>query len=194
MRGMLPHLPDETMDPERMRIRTRGRDEMARHSYTRDHTAWDFKNGLPIGNGDIGCMICGAPSAMRFIIGKNDLWWDDYESPVPCTLPGGIKEVRERAAAGDASLRMDLMKAHNNRTNLPLQTTAAELTLHLTEGGVCTAADPFGGECVVRCLEDGKEILCEKDADGNLSVETAPMCEYALERRGRPLESFPVRE
>ena len=136
MRGILPHLPDETMDPERMRIRTRGRDEMARHAYTRDHTAWDFKNGLPIGNGDIGCMICGAPSAMRFIIGKNDLWWDDYESPVPCTLPGGIKEVRERAAAGDASLRMDLMKAHNNRTNLPLQTTAAELTLHLTEGGV----------------------------------------------------------
>ena len=86
MRGLLPHLPDETMNPERMRIRTRGRDEMARHAYTRDHTAWDFKNGLPIGNGDIGCMVCGAPSAMRFIIGKNDLWWDDYESPVPCTF------------------------------------------------------------------------------------------------------------
>ena len=47
MRGLLPHLPDETMNPERMRVRTRGRDEMARHAYTRDHTAWDFKNGLP---------------------------------------------------------------------------------------------------------------------------------------------------
>lgn len=136
MRGLLPHLPDETMNPERMRIRTLGRDEMARHAYTRDHTAWDFKNGLPIGNGDIGCMFYGAPSSMHFIIGKNDLWWDDYESPVPCTLPGGIKEVRERVEMGDASLRMDLMKAHNNRTNLPIQTTAAELTLHLTEGGV----------------------------------------------------------
>ena len=54
MRGLLPHLPDETMNPERMRIRTRGSEEMARHAYTRDHTAWDFKNGLPIGNGDIG--------------------------------------------------------------------------------------------------------------------------------------------
>ena len=86
MRGMLPHLPDETMDPERMRIRTRGRDEMARHSYTRDHTAWDFKNGLPIGNGDIGCMICGAPSAMGFIIGKTTSGGTTTSppSPVPC--------------------------------------------------------------------------------------------------------------
>ena len=136
MRGLLPHLPDETMDPTRMRIRTRGRNEMSRQAYTRDHTAWDFKNGLPIGNGDIGCMIRGAPSAMHFSIGKNDLWWDDYESPVPCFLPGGIGEVRERVAAGDASLRMDLMKAHNNRSNEPIQTTAAELTLHLAEGGM----------------------------------------------------------
>ena len=70
MRGLLPHLPDETMNPERMRIRTRGSEEMARHAYTRDHTAWDIKNGLPIGNGDIGCMVHGAPSSMHFTIAK----------------------------------------------------------------------------------------------------------------------------
>ena len=136
MRGILPHLPDETMDPSRMRIRTQGHSEMARHAYTRDHTTYDYRNGFPIGNGDIGCMIHGAPTSMHFIIGKNDLWWDDYESPDPCYLPGGIAEVRERAAAGDASLRMDLMKAYANRSNQQIQTTAAQLTLHLTEGGV----------------------------------------------------------
>ena len=139
MRGMLPHLPDETMDPSRMRIQTLGRSEMSRHAYTRDHTTYDYRNGFPIGNGDIGCMVHGDPTSMHFIIGKNDLWWDDYESPAPCYLPGGIAEVRERVAAGDASLRMDLMKVYGNRTNLPIQTTAAQLNLHLTEG--CISAN-----------------------------------------------------
>ena len=60
------------------------------------------------------------------------------------------------------------------------------------KGGVCAVADPFGGECVVRCLENDEELPCEKDADGNLSFETAPMCEYAVERRGKPIESFPL--
>ena len=61
------------------------------------------------------------------------------------------------------------------------------------KGGVCTVADPFAGECAVRCLENNEEISCETDADGNLSFETSPTYEYAVERRGKPLESFPVR-
>ncbi len=139
LRGMLPHLPDETMDPNRMRIHTLGRNEMARHAYTRDHSTLDYRNGFPIGNGDFGCTVHGAPTSMHFIFGKNDLWWDDYEAPVPCYLPGGIAEVRERVAAGDVSLRMDLMKAYGNCSNQQIQTTAAQLTLHLTEGGIPAA-------------------------------------------------------
>lgn len=139
LRGILPHLPDETMDPTRMRIRTTGHAEMARHAYTRDHATTDYRNGFPIGNGDIGCMVHGAPTAMHFIIGKNDLWWDDFEAPEPCYLPGGIAEVRARAEAGDVTLRMDEMMAYSKLVNQPIQTTAAHLTLHLTEGGIPAA-------------------------------------------------------
>lgn len=136
LRGMLPHLPDETMVPDRMRIRTSGHKEMARHAYTRDHATVDFRNGFPIGNGDMGCIVHGAPTSMHFIIGKNDLWWDDYEAPTPVYLPGGIADVRARAEAGEVSLRMDEMKAYGNRSNKQIQTTAAHLNLHLTEGGI----------------------------------------------------------
>lgn len=139
LRGMLAHLPDETMEPSRMRISTAGHAEMARQAYTRDHSTLDYRNGFPIGNGDIGCSVHGAPTSMHYIIGKNDLWWDDFEAPVPCYLPGGIAEVRRRAQEGDMSLRMDLMKVYGESITHPIQTTAAQLNLHLTEGGIPAA-------------------------------------------------------
>ena len=151
-RGMLPHLPDETMTPNqqivcgaanqstpgklRMRINTDGKKEMQRYAYTRNHTTTDYRNGLPIGNGDFGCSIHGAPDAMMFDFAKNDLWWDDFEAPVPCYHEGGIADIRRRVSEGEETIRLDTMEASNHRRVEPIQTTAARLTLHLTEGGI----------------------------------------------------------
>ena len=33
---------------------------------------WD--EAVPLGNGDLGCLIWGGPSALRFSIDKGDLW------------------------------------------------------------------------------------------------------------------------
>ncbi len=135
-RGILPKIPDETMTPDRMRIKTNGKAEMSKHSYTRKTPAFDFRNGFPIGNGDLGCSVHGAPDAMIFDFAKNDLWWDDFESPVPCYYQGGIEEIRNRVEAGEEDVRLDTIEASARRRNHPTQTSAARLTLHLTEGGI----------------------------------------------------------
>ena len=135
-RGILPNLPDETMAPGRIRIKTDGKTEMFKHSYTRDHSTLDFRNGLPIGNGDFGCSIHGSPDSMTFDFAKNDLWWDDFEAPVPCFYENGIQDLRKRVENGDETLRLDTIEASMHRRNHQIQTTAARLVLHLTEGGI----------------------------------------------------------
>ncbi|MCR5041481.1 MAG: glycoside hydrolase N-terminal domain-containing protein [Clostridia bacterium] len=134
--GVLPHFPDETMTPGRMRILTDGEKEAAKHVYERDGTAQDFRRAYVIGCGDIGAAVHGTPDNYTYHICKNDLWWDDFDADPPCYLPGGIKELRERVAAGDPTLKQDIFAAANNRNNHPNQISAARLTLHLISGGV----------------------------------------------------------
>ena len=137
-RGILPHLPNETMAPGRMRIDTDGEKEAAKYTYVRRGTVPDFRRAYIIGSGDIGAAIHGTPDNYTYHICKNDLWWDDYDSDPPCYLPGGIEEIRRRAAEGDPALKRDVNAAANNRSNCPGQTSAARLTLHLVSGGVLT--------------------------------------------------------
>ena len=134
--GLLPHLPDETMTPGRMRIDTDGAKEAAKHVYERRGTAQDFRRAYIVGGGDMGAAVHGTPDNYTYHICKNDLWWDDFDSDPPCYLPGGIEELRERIAAGDPALKQDLYAAANRRNNSPCQTSAARLTLHLISGGV----------------------------------------------------------
>ena len=136
--GILPHLPNETMTPGRMRIDTDGEKEAKKHVYTRRGTAQDFRRAYIVGGGDLGAAVHGTPDNYTYHICKNDLWWDDFDSDPPCYLPGGIEEVRRRAAAGDVTLKQDINAAANRRTNSPCQTSAARLTLHLISGGVQT--------------------------------------------------------
>lgn len=136
MCGILPNLPDETMTPGRMRIETNGFLEAKKHDYIRKGSVLDFRDALPIGNGDFGASIHGFPDNYTFNIGKNDLWWDDYDAPVPCYVDGGIKQVREKVLAGDLSIKHDIYEASARRRNQPCQTNAARLTLHLCSGTV----------------------------------------------------------
>ena len=136
--GILPHLPDETMAPGRMRIATDGAKEAAKHVYERRGTAADFRRAYITGGGDLGAAIHGAPDCYTYHICKNDLWWDDFDADPPCYLPGGVEELRRRAAAGDPTVKQDIYAAANRRNNHPCQTSAARLTLRLIAGGVQT--------------------------------------------------------
>lgn len=133
--GILPSMPNETMIGERMRIRTDGRREAEKYTFRRDGTAADFRSGMPIGNGDFGASMHGAPDNLTFNIAKNDLWWDDYDAPLPCYPCGGIKQMREKVIAGDTSVKLDMYEASYHRRNKPIQTSAGRLTLHLLSGG-----------------------------------------------------------
>ncbi len=133
--GLLANMPNETMVQGRMRISTSGKAETAKHTFRRKGTAADFRAGMPIGNGDFGASMHGMPDNLTFNIAKNDLWWDDYDAPEPCYPDGGIENIRKKAAAGDGSVKLDMFKAANRRVNLPIQTGAARLTLHLLSGG-----------------------------------------------------------
>ena len=134
--GILPHLPDETMTPGRMRIDTDGAKEAAKHVYERKGTVPDFRRAYIVGGGDLGAAVHGTPDNYTYHICKNDLWWDDFDADPPCYLPGGIRELRARVAAGDPTVKQDILAAANNRNNNPNQTSAARLTLHLISGGV----------------------------------------------------------
>ncbi len=134
--GILPHLPDETMTPGRMRINTDGEKEAAKHAYERDRTVPDFRRAYIVGAGDLGASVHGTPDNYTYHICKNDLWWDDFDSDPPCYLPGGMAKLRERIAAGDPTLKQDVYAAANRRSNQPVQTSCARLTLHLVSGGV----------------------------------------------------------
>ena len=134
--GILPHLPDETMTPGRMRIDTDGAKEAAKHVYERKGTVPDFRRAYIVGGGDLGASIHGTPDNYTYHICKNDLWWDDFDSDPPCWLPGGIDALRARIAAGDPTLKQEIYAAANRRNNNPTQTSAARLTLHMISGGV----------------------------------------------------------
>lgn len=133
--GLLPNMPCETMMPGRMRINTNGKAEAAKHTFRRNGTAADFRSGMPIGNGDFGASMHGMPDNLTFNIAKNDLWWDDYDAPRPCYPDGGIEALRKKVLNGDDSVKLDMFEAANRRSNHPVQTSAARLTLHLLSGG-----------------------------------------------------------
>ena len=134
--GLLPDLPDETMTPGRMRVATTGAKEAEKHVYERRGTVTDFRRAYIIGGGDIGAAVHGTPDNYVYHICKNDLWWDDYDSDPPCYLPGGLRELRRRILEGDPTLKQDVYAAANRRSNEPIQTSAARLTLHLCSGGI----------------------------------------------------------
>ena len=135
-KGLLPNLPDETMVCGRMRIDTDGKKEAKKYSFTRSGTGREFRDGMMIGNGDFGASMHGMPDNLTFNIAKNDLWWDDFDAPVPCYPDCGIEGVRKMAAAGDPELKLQMFACSNRRSNHPIQTGAARLTLHLISGAV----------------------------------------------------------
>ncbi len=134
--GILPNLPDETMIPERMRIKTDGRKEAEKHFYYRNSSVSDFRFAYIIGSGDFGASVHGTPDNYTYHLAKNDLWWDDYEQNPPCYYSGGFDDLRKRIIEGDDLLKQDISVCANNRNRQPCQTSAARLTLHLCSGGV----------------------------------------------------------
>lgn len=133
--GILPNRHEETMNPERMRIRTNGVDMAKKHIFRRDETPVDMKGAMPVGNGDIGALVHGMPDNYMLRIAKNDLWWDDYPDE-KTYVDYGIEGIRKKLLEGDISVNADVQNASARRDHRPIQTCAAQLTLHLLTGTI----------------------------------------------------------
>lgn len=98
--GVLPALPNDTMDASFMRVDMDLASHILKHAYVREKTSDDWRFAFDVGDGDFGAAIYGGPDAMRFDIGKNDITMHDY--PQTRFYPEmSFPEVRRRLAAGD---------------------------------------------------------------------------------------------
>ncbi len=133
--GILPNAHEEAMNPDRMRIKDSGLKMAKQNGFFREGTVSDMKQAMPVGNGDFGALIHGMPDNYFIRIAKNDLWWDDYPDE-KTWVDYGIEGIREKLLKGDVSVNNDVMNASARRDHRPIQTCAAELTLHLLSGTV----------------------------------------------------------
>ena len=176
--GLLPHLPDETCDPKRMRIKTDGAKEAGKHTFTRRGTGADYRAGLTIGNGDFGASMYGLNDNITFTIAKNDLYWNDYDAPVPCYPDGGIKAVREGVKNGDIGVKLNMYETSNHRVTHPIQTSAGRFVLHLvpsaTAANVTESLDLTGGvaQQVFSC-DDTSGVVCGRGFSVTANVSKA---------------------
>lgn len=82
---------------------------IACHDFVRHRPSAEWIDGMMLGNGDIGVMVHGAPTARTFTINKSDVW--DYRVPDGrgVFLRAPFEKVREMVARGD---RKGLMKLY----------------------------------------------------------------------------------
>jgi hypothetical protein len=70
-------------------------------SFHRDRTVADWRQGMPIGNGDFGATVHGYPDNLTFHIGKNDVWLYNKENDEGYPkIP--FATLRERLENGEA--------------------------------------------------------------------------------------------
>jgi len=131
--GLLKRLPDEVMPAEYLRFKVDPVQRAQSQSFHRDRTAPDWRQAMPIGNGDFGAAVHGYPDNLSFHIGKNDLWWDhqDRKEGYPATK---FPELRKRLAAGDvAAMTEETNAMHKAATGHSVETAAGKFKLKLQE-------------------------------------------------------------
>jgi len=78
--GVLSAPVQQALPPEWNRFTMDAVDYMEKRNYglTYDEPQAIWTKGCPLGNGDLGALVYGAPEALHFSLGKTDLW--DYRS------------------------------------------------------------------------------------------------------------------
>ncbi len=107
---------------------------------------WD--EAVPLGNGDIGCLIWGEPSALRFSLDKNDLW--DCSGAPEAKGDFTYAALREFVRRGD---QKSIMKAFDDPYNksTPTKLPAGKIVVDLhTDANVESAL----------CLKTAEASLC----------------------------------
>ena len=129
--GLLDKLPDETMSDAHMRIKMVPLKKVKSHAFSRSQTVPDWRQAMPIGNGDFGAAVHGYPDNLTFHIGKTDIWWDNKDSG-RAFPPFDFAECRKRLEAGDTKSVNDALRGqYNTMKSRPVETAAARFTLQL---------------------------------------------------------------
>ena len=134
-RGLLTNLPEEVMTERQLRVKCDPVGRCGTNNFEREGSVLDWRKGLPIGNGDFGAAIHGYPDNYCFHIAKNDVWWANVEGIDPYPTMS-FAELRERVAAGDASVKHDIRRTTAERLTIePTPTGCARLSLQLCRAG-----------------------------------------------------------
>jgi len=135
-RGLLSALPEEVMPDHHLRVRCDPVQRCGTNNFEREGSVLDWRQAMPVGNGDLGAAIHGYPDNYTLHIAKNDVWWDDREEGTDPFPPMTFQELRRRVEVGDPEVKRDIRAAAaaNLRWD-PTPTGCARLTLH-----VCRAA------------------------------------------------------
>jgi len=130
-KGILPFLPDETLDERWNRFRV---DPVAyieaNHflEYLEPQANWT--SGCPLGNGDMGVMAYGPPEATIFMLGKTDLW--DYTPFGESNFAAGdIETIREIIKNRDEERFRELTRNKKIKRDAPTGKTGGILRLEL---------------------------------------------------------------
>ena len=79
-KGLISRLPDEVMPDTYLRFKVDPVKRAESQSFHRDRTVPDWRQAMPIGNGDFWAAVHGYPDNLTFHIGKNDLWWSNKDT------------------------------------------------------------------------------------------------------------------
>ena len=183
-KGVLGRIPDEIMPDNYMRRRIDVMEQVRGYSFERKGSVFDWRNAMPIGNGDIGAVVHGYPDNLTWRISKNDVWWNnippEHNEVYP---PINLQEIRRRIREGDSSVRdsihkeiQDSIRKHRYSgisTGRPGRTSCARFTLQL-----CRSANFYGPL---------KEKL---DLERALAKSTFRAAEHTGSRMSGRVESF----
>ena len=135
-KGVLGLMPNEVMPERYLRFRVDPVKRAESQSFYRDRTAPDWRQAMPIGNGDFGAAVHGYPDNLTFHIGKNDLWWAN-KNPNPDSIEGypsiPFAELRKRLKGGEAGVLIKEIAADHAKWNFGYNETSAgkfRLKLH----------------------------------------------------------------
>ena len=134
--GLLRRMPDEVMPDKYLRIKVDPVQRAQSQSFHRDRTVPDWRQAMPIGNGDFGAAVHGYPDNLTFHIGKNDVWWNN-KTPTADGLEGypsiPFAKLRQRLKAGERDALVKEIAAEHAKKYVGYDETAAgnfRLKLH----------------------------------------------------------------
>ena len=164
------------------------------------HPAYEFKNGLPIGNGRLAAMICGDDKNIRIALNHEWLWRGDNRFRDADDVSSHLPEVRELILKGDFLKATELANEYfaglggissvKNRVD-PYQ-PAGDLTVFTDGGEYQRTLDLSTGEAVVSIGSTGFRIFADFNTgfivmklsgDYSLSLSRVddPMCDVRIE-------------